>query len=251
MANCTVYRFNCHDEADRRAVAYLQGIAASQKHNFSHIYPWEGKCMNYRVYVAISTPQSNTTNSSSTNSRRRSSVSKLNHAFIAQQQSPPIICGWLNCIIEGKKRGYITELTARAAKDLTYKGIGRALVMALEDDAVKMKLDFLYLHPLSNVEGFYQKVGYVKIQPVDHLMFKVFNKAPTAKWLAEQKPAELPSDDDFMNQMLEEVAGVNKVAYKKIVTLLKKDPDTKFVLLGIYEENEDIDDIVNWALEET
>ena len=240
-SQCKVYRFDCKKDTDRHAVAYLQGVAAAQKHNFANIFPWEGKCTNDKVYVAVSLDSEPV--------KRTRASSLLAPTFLARQQNPPTICGWLNCSIERKTRGYISQLTARAAKDLTFKGVGTALVQALEEDAEAMKLDFLYLRPLSNVEGFYKKVGYVKLPQVDHLMFKVFLKAPTDKWLSKQE-VEAIADEDITTYILKDVAALDKKAYRKLNALLQRDPSAEFVLLSIYEENGNAEDVVQWILEQ-
>ena len=236
---CTIYRFDCNDKTDFRAIEVLQMIAAKQKHNFINIFPWEGKCIRERVYVALSSDEAPPSG-------------KITKSYLLRLQTDPIICGWLNILIEDKKRGYISQVSARAALDsnLTYKGVGSALIRAAEADAERLRLDFIYLRPLVNVVGFYKKIGYAPILPASHLMFKVLKLAPSDAWLAEQKDEPVLTDEEVLNEVVQQVKHADSNAGKKLMRILKDDENRKYEVLAMYQENEEIDDVLDWLDDE-
>lgn len=225
-ASCKIKIFDCKKEEDRRIISFLQGVAASQKHYFHHIFPWESKCVNQRIYVSYS--------------------GEINI------KTPPTICGWLNLYIEKDKylkRGYITQLSARAAKDINFKGIGSSLIKAVDDDAKNLKLNFIYLNPLENVIGFYKKQAYDYISPAKKIMIKVFGKQPLKEWLERYEKISSPDDNDNVNDIIEELLEIDEKLTQKLKGLIKKDKEQKYTLLSIYEKNQDIYDVIEWLEE--
>ena len=231
-AGCSIVKFNCSNPDHAAEIHKHIKDAKLQADEFNDIFPWDDGCSNYHpqiIYIA----------------------KKLG----STRASTPIICGWLNLTLEeNSTRGYISKLTARAGKDPTraYKGVGTALIQSAEADAAALKLDFLYLRPLSNVVGFYEKVGFTKIPPADHFMFKIFKKKPSMAWLKEQKP-ELMTDENVLDEIMEEIEeyfGDDVNAMSELIKLLENE-ETKLEFLGVYAMKEDMKDVLNWVEQNT
>lgn len=232
-SSCKIHVFDCSQENDRRMVSFLQGVAASQKYFFEHIFPWETRCINQRLYVAYSGEED-----------------------ILNTKTPPTICGWMNVVLQEEKykdknmtykMGYITELTSRSATDKNFKGIGSLLLDALDRDAEDINslgLDFNFLTPLNkNVVGFYKKKGYDFIKPA-RFMIKVFNKPPLPQWLNKYKP----SDEEYMADILYGLQKRDKELATKFQAIMKKDKKEKYkyMVLDIYDNQQNIEDIIKW-----
>ena len=257
MANCTIFKFDCSIENQKGDLKKLASIATEQEHEFRDIFPWQDGCKKFQhqiVFVAVKLIVDPI--------RQTRSSARLTSAFVSRQPETPVICGWLNLIIENERkpscRGYISKITSRAGKDLTktYKGVGTSLIRAAEAEAIALKLNFLYLHPLSNVVSFYQHVGYIHIPPVKHLMFKIFIKGPTTSWLSKQKP-EVLTDDDLTKDIIEDVFDDSfkhpKQAQAKLFEQFKKDEQTKLQFLSMYEQSQmddDMDIVRTWVKEQ-
>ena len=235
-SKCFVAKLACNRREDRTKVAVLQELAHGQRVDFHDIFPWEGQVCKDKhvvVYVALEAP-----------------VEEPVLSVDWLERNQPLLCGWLNVRVSevedsSQKIAFISDVTTRAAKDVTYRGVGSALIHALEQDAtLNAKLDFIYLFPLSNVVGFYRKLGYVQVSPHIPHMFKVLNTRtssnPTPAFIAdlEQRYAQTVNETpvDMLDHFEDNVPRSTMRTLRKIV---KADPEVIYELVALLQEGDE------------
>jgi hypothetical protein len=242
-SKCFVAKLACNRREDRTKVAVLQELAHGQRVDFHDIFPWEGQVCKDKhvvVYVALEAAALEPT-------------PVITVDWLERNQ--PLLCGWLNVRVStvsesegvnsGQKIAFISDVTTRAAKDVTYRGVGSALIHALEVDAtLNATVDFIYLFPLSNVVGFYRKLGYVQLSPHIPHMFKVLGPGassnPTPAFIAdlEQRYAQTKNETpvDMLDHFEDDVPRSTMRALRKIV---KADPDVIYELVALLQEGDE------------
>jgi len=229
-SKCFVAKLACKQREDRTKVAVLQELAHGQRVDFHDIFPWEGQVCKDKhviVYVALEAPVS-------AQPEPELSVNWL-------ERNQPLLCGWLNVRImieSGQKIAFISDVTTRAAKDVTYRGVGTALLHVLEQEP---DLDFIYLYPLSNVVGFYRKLGYEQVSANMPHMFKVLQSPPTPTFLAEleQRYAQTVKKEtpaDMLDHFEDDVPRSTMRALHKIVNA---DPEVVYELVALLQEGDE------------
>jgi len=244
-SKCFVAKLACNRREDRTKVAVLQELAHGQRVDFHDIFPWEGQVCKDKhvvVYVAL----------------EAAAEEPIKEPFITVdwlERNQPLLCGWLNVRVStvsesegvnsGQKIAFISDVTTRAAKDVTYRGVGSALIHALEQDAMlNLDIDFIYLFPLSNVVGFYRKLGYVQVSPHIPHMFKVLNTRtssnPTPAFIAdlEQRYAQTKNETpvDMLDHFEDDVPRSTMRALRKIVNA---DPEVIYELVALLQEGDE------------
>jgi hypothetical protein len=235
---CSVFKLECRRKNDRAKVAVLQELASGQRINFHDIFPWEGRVCDDKhvfVYVALENYASHLFSSISIDWLER---------------NRPLLCGWLNVRISedgGRKMAFISDVTTRAAKDITYRGVGTTLLSALDKET---DLDFIYLYPLSSVVGFYKKMGYVQMSPDTPHMLKVLRSTPTPMFIANIQrtyQATIAEDAqetpiDMLDHFKDDVSRSTMRTYRRIV---KANPDVIYELIALLQEGDD-DALEEW-----
>jgi len=235
-----VAKLACNRREDRTKVAVLQELAHGQRVDFHDIFPWEGQVCKDKhvvVYVAL----------------EAAGFEPIKEPFITVdwlERNQPLLCGWLNVRVStvedsSQKIAFISDVTTRAAKDVTYRGVGSALIHALEVDAkLNANADFIYLFPLSNVVGFYRKLGYVQVSPHIPHMFKVLGPGassnPTPAFIAdlEQRYAQTKNETpvDMLDHFEDDVPRSTMRALRKIVNA---DPEVIYELVALLQEGDE------------
>jgi len=239
-SKCFVAKLACNRREDRTKVAVLQELAHGQRVDFHDIFPWEGQVCKDKhvvVYVAL----------------EAAGFEPIKEPFITVdwlERNQPLLCGWLNVRVStvedsSQKIAFISDVTTRAAKDVTYRGVGSALIHALEVDAkLNANADFIYLFPLSNVVGFYRKLGYVQVSPHIPHMFKVLGPGassnPTPAFIAdlEQRYAQTKNETpvDMLDHFEDDVPRSTMRALRKIVNA---DPEVIYELVALLQEGDE------------
>ena len=234
---CRVYAFSCDDPEDLQTIAFLQGIAVSQKSAFIKIFPWDSLCKpNNQMYVSLAFPAPY--------------VSRHPKVTLREMlQTPPVICGWLTASYEPKRRAvYINKLATRTPTDRTYSGVGQGLLAALESHvfgpasaATASPANFIYLFPLdAAAAGFYDKAAYVQLDPTpeNRNLFKVRPGAagPSKAFLKSlRRPVEEMTDATEESEMLNEIkTALTPTERKRFTARLAADPDAKYVAKELY-----------------
>ena len=242
---CRVYAFSCDDPEDLQTIAFLQGIAVSQKSAFVKIFPWDSLCKpNNQMYVSLAFPAPY--------------VSRHPKVTLREMlQTPPVICGWLTASYEPKRRAvYINKLATRTPTDRTYSGVGQGLLAALESHvfgpatasaaspasaATASPANFIYLFPLdAAAAGFYDKAAYVRLDPTpeNRNLFKVRPGAagPSKAFLKSlRRPVEEMTDATEESEMLNEIkTALTPTERKRFTARLAADPDAKYVAKELY-----------------
>ena len=236
---CRVYAFSCDDPEDLQTIAFLQGIAVSQKSAFIKIFPWDSLCKpNHLMYVSLAFPAPY--------------ISRHPKVTLREMlQTPPVICGWLTASYEPKRRAvYINKLATRTPTDRTYSGVGQGLLAALESHvfgpatasaASPATANFIYLFPLdAAAAAFYDKAAYVQLDPTpeNRNLFKVRPGAagPSKAFLKSlRRPVEEMTDATEESEMLNEIkTALTPTERKRFTARLAADPDAKYVAKELY-----------------
>jgi hypothetical protein len=229
-SKCFVTKLACKQREDRTKVAVLQELAHGQRVDFHDIFPWEGQVCKDKhviVYVALEAPVSEP--------KPELSVDWL-------ERNQPLLCGWLNVRImieSGQKIAFISDVTTRAAKDVTYRGVGTALLHVLEQEP---DLDFIYLYPLSNVVGFYRKLGYKTVAPDLPHLFKVLRSPPTPTFITDiqQRYAKTVGDNETPADMLDHFEDdVPRSTMRALRKIVKANPEVVYELVALLQEGDE------------
>jgi len=241
---CVIRMLDCNNARDREMFRYLQGLAALQKMHFVDIFPWETECdaeSRHLMFVSL------TYSYPSAQTRHLLSMQDMPGVQVGL---PTKICGWMTVQVKSRRYMYIPTLSTRTPTDPTFAGVGKALLDAVHEHALKTGMDFVYLMPLQNVIKFYQKQGYKHVHDSVPYMAKTLRKgrSPTAQivnaWVAyKEKQAKELTDEYAFAELTKDLDPKDR---KLVLKLVAEDPSRIYEVLAVVEESSSVDDLREW-----
>jgi hypothetical protein len=244
MQSCGVHIFDCSKQEDKEMLNYLRTLAATQKQHFSTIFPWETQCDSKDTLMFVSLQYSY-------DAVQTRSLSSLQDSQTIMQYRPIKICGWMTMYAitaYRQKYLYVSTLSSRTPLDPSYKGVGAALLRAVEQYATVKMYDFIYLLPLSDVVGFYKKQGYIQVHPRVPYFTKPIHGMPSRHLISSMvkkmdEKAMQSSEEHELQKISQDMSAIER---EKLWILIEQFPLRLYEVLAIYQENESIEDVRQW-----
>lgn len=251
MQVCSIRTLDCTKKEDQYMFLHLQSLASAQKQHFLTIFPWEAQCEKGSVLMFVSLQYSY--QAVQTRHLLASQRASVPRDLLPNPNMPTKICGWMTVYAGTSHRQnylYISTLSSRTPTDPTYKGIGAALLQAVEQHARDNEYDFIYLLPLSDVIGFYQKQGYSHMDPAQRIpyMAKSIHGLPSRHMVSDMlRKMEEEAHQSTEKHALKEISyDLDPDEREKLWSLINEEPSRLYEILAVYQENESIDDIREW-----
>ena len=214
---CVVQRFTCRTEGERLRLAELFGIAsADQGRAFIDVYPWETQCSENRDLIHyVSLKQ-------------------------IKRRTYPVVCGWMTVELTRKfGEAYIKEITSRNATDSAFKGVGFALLAALEADYPKTTIS---LYPLNDrVAAIYQRWGFKSYS--EKLPYLFYGPPPRTALITMLEKKQLKQDKEDAEESQNIIEMFKSLLQSKmrsrLVDALRRDPRLREKLVGIASAEDD------------